>query len=37
MTGRVVLSADGKSRSVNVTTTDSGSKKIHTVAAYDKQ
>jgi hypothetical protein len=36
-TGRVVLSADGKSRSVNVTTTDASGKKIHTVAAYDKQ
>jgi len=36
-TGRVVLSADGKSRSVNVTATDSTGKKIHTIAVYDKQ
>jgi hypothetical protein len=36
-TGRVVLAADGKSRSVNVTTTDSSGKKLHTVAVYDKQ
>ena len=36
-TGRVVVAADGKSRSVNTTTTDSSGKKIHTVAAYDKQ
>ena len=36
-TGRVVLSADGKSRTVNVTATDSNGKKIHTIAAYDKQ
>ena len=35
-TGRVVLSADGKSRSVNVTSTASG-KKVHTVSVYDKQ
>ena len=37
MTGRVVLSADGKSRSVNVTTTDSSGKKTNTVGVYDKQ
>jgi hypothetical protein len=36
-TGRVVVSADGKSRSVNTTTTDSTGKKLHSVAAYDKQ
>ena len=36
-TGRVVLSADGKSRSVNVTATDSNGKKIHSIAVYDKQ
>jgi hypothetical protein len=36
-TGRVVLSADGKSRSVNVTATDSNGKKVHTIAVYDKQ
>ena len=36
-TGRVVLSPDGKSRSVNVTATDSNGKKIHTIAVYDKQ
>jgi hypothetical protein len=36
-TGRVVVAADGKSRSVNTTTTDSNGKKIHSIAAYDKQ
>ena len=36
-TGRVVVSADGKSRSVNTTAADSNGRKIHTVAAYDKQ
>jgi len=36
-TGRVVVAADGKSRSVNTTTTDSSGKKIHSVAVYDKQ
>ena len=36
-TGRIVLSADGKSRSVNATTTDSNGKKINAISAYDKQ
>lgn len=36
-TGRVVVSADGKSRSVNATTTDSNGKKIHAISVYDKQ
>ena len=36
-TGRVVVSADGKSRSVNTTATDSSGKKIHSVSVYDKQ
>ena len=36
-TGRVVVSADGKSRSVNTTATDSNGKKIHSISAYDKQ
>ena len=36
-TGRVVVSADGKSRSVNATTTDSSGKKVNAVSVYDKQ
>jgi len=36
-TGRVVVSADGKSRSVNTTATDASGKKVHSVSVYDKQ
>ena len=36
-TGTVVVSADGKSRTVNVDGTDSTGKKMHSTAVYDKQ
>jgi hypothetical protein len=36
-TGRVVLAADGKSRTVNATTTDSNGKKVNALSVYDKQ
>src|SRR6201996_1712618 len=35
--GRVSVSADGKTRTVHVTQTDSAGKKISSVAVYDKQ
>jgi len=35
--GRVVVSADGKSRTVTSTATDASGKKIHSTAVYDKQ
>lgn len=37
LTGRIVVSRDGKSRTVTTTATDSQGKKITTVAVYDKQ
>lgn len=37
LTGRIVLSADGKSRTVTVSGTDSKGKKLKTTAVYDKQ
>ena len=37
LTGRIVVSADGKSRSVTVTGTDAKGKKVKYTAAYDKQ
>ena len=37
LTGRVVVSADGKSRTVTTTETDSSGKKVTTTASYDKQ
>ena len=37
MTGRIVVSADGKSRTVTTTATDAQGKKITNVAVYDKQ
>jgi hypothetical protein len=37
LTGRVVVAADGKSRTVTTTATDSKGKKIHSSAVYDKQ
>ena len=37
VTGRVVVSADGKSRTVTTTSTDSMGKKVRNTAAYDKQ
>jgi hypothetical protein len=36
-TGRIVVSADGKSRTVNTTGTDSTGKKVKSTAVYDKQ
>jgi hypothetical protein len=36
-TGRVVISADGKSRTVTVSGTDAEGKKFKSVAVYDKQ
>ena len=36
-TGRVVVSADGKSRTVTATGTDSSGKKVTSTASYDKQ
>jgi len=37
LTGRIVISRDGKSRTVTTTATDPKGKKVTTVAAYDKQ
>jgi hypothetical protein len=37
LTGRIVVSADGRSRTVTTSTTDSKGKKISTTAVYDKQ
>ena len=37
LTGRVVVSADGKSRTVTTTETESSGKKVTTTASYDKQ
>jgi hypothetical protein len=36
-TGRVVVAADGKSRTVTATVTDSSGKKVTSTAVYDKQ
>ncbi len=36
-TGRIVVSADGKSRTVSATLTDSTGKKVKSTAVYDKQ
>ena len=36
-TGRVVVAADGKSRTVTSTTTDSSGKKVSSTAVYDKK
>jgi len=37
LTGRVVVTADGKSRTVTTTTTDAKGGKISAIAVYDKQ
>ncbi|HZI48165.1 MAG TPA: hypothetical protein VFD75_10250 [Pyrinomonadaceae bacterium] len=37
LTGRIVISRDGKSRTVTTTATDPKGKKVTTVAVYDKQ
>lgn len=37
LTGRIVISADGKTRTVNVTATDSKGNKASGTAVYDKQ
>jgi hypothetical protein len=37
LTGRIVVSNDGKTRTVTTSTTDSQGKKITNVAVYDKQ
>ena len=37
LTGRIVISADGKSRTVTTTSTDAQGKKVTNVAVYDKQ
>jgi hypothetical protein len=37
LTGRIVYSADGKSRTVTTTTTDSMGQKVTSTAVYDKQ
>ena len=37
VTGRVVVSADGKTRTVTTTSTDSKGKKTHATGVYDKQ
>ena len=37
LTGRVVVAADGKSRTVTSTTTDSSGKKVTSTSVYDKQ
>ena len=36
-TGRIVISADGKSRTVTVITTEADGKKVKSTAVYDKQ
>ena len=36
-TGQVVVSADGKTRTLNLNGTDAAGKKVSSVAAYDKQ
>ncbi len=36
-TGRIVVSADGKTRTLNVTGTNSAGKKVSSVSVYDKQ
>ncbi len=37
LTGRIVLSADGKTRTVTTTGTDPQGKKVHGTSVYDKQ
>jgi outer membrane protein assembly factor BamE (lipoprotein component of BamABCDE complex) len=37
VTGKVVVAADGKSRTVTTTVTDSAGKKMHSTWVYDKQ
>lgn len=37
LTGRIVVSADGKSRTLTTTSTDAQGKKLTNVAVYDKQ
>jgi hypothetical protein len=37
MTGRIVVSADGKSRTITVSGMDAEGKKVKYTAAYDKQ
>jgi hypothetical protein len=37
MSGRLVLAADGKSRTVTLSGTDPAGKKMHTMSYYDKQ
>jgi hypothetical protein len=37
LSGRIVVSRYGKSRTVTTTTTDAQGKKVTTVAVYDKQ
>ena len=37
LTGRIVVSSDGKSRTVTTTSTDAQGKKVTNVAVYDKQ
>jgi hypothetical protein len=37
LTGKIVVSADGKTRTVTTTTTDAQGKKVTNVAVYDKQ
>jgi hypothetical protein len=37
MTGKAVISADGKSRTVTVSGTDAAGKKVESTAVYDKQ
>jgi hypothetical protein len=37
ITGRIVISADGRSRTLNLTGTDSTGKKISSISVFDKQ
>jgi hypothetical protein len=37
LTGRIVVSADGKTRTVTITGTNSEGKKFKSLAVYDKQ
>ena len=37
LTGKIVVAADGKSRTVTITATDAEGKKVQSTSAYDKQ
>jgi hypothetical protein len=37
MTGKIVVSADGKTRTINIHGTDSNGKKVHSMGMYDRE